>query len=320
MKTYVSSSIVLVFLAAPAAQAASAFPQKPITYVVASEPGSGSDITARLAAATIGKYKLLSQPVNVENKPGGSMCVATSYVTGKKKDPHFLMAATITQVLNPLRDLCPISYSDMTPIANLSFDDAMLVVNANSRFKTINELVAFAKTNPETVMVGGHMFGSITSIETFLLERGAGIKLKYVSFGSGDALTALLGGHVDIASSQPLEALELIKAGKVRPLGVLTEKRLQHLPNVPTLKEQGIDVVGVGLNRGVLAPKDIPDDARKALEQAFFKFSQTDEYKKFHRDNALSEAFMDGAAYGKWMDQKSKALAAMLKDLGVAKK
>ena len=104
MNAYVSSGIVLMFLAAPAAHAAAAFPQKPITYVGASEPGSGSDVTARLAAAMIGKYKFLSQPVNVENKPGGSMCVATSYVAGKKKDAHFLMAATITQVLNPLRD------------------------------------------------------------------------------------------------------------------------------------------------------------------------------------------------------------------------
>jgi len=167
MKTCVVSVVLALALsvAAPVAHAASGFPQKPITYVVASEPGSGSDITARLAAATIGKYKFLPQPINVENKPGGSMCVATSYVAGKKKDPHFLMAATITQVLNPLRDLCPITHSDMTPIANLSFDDAMLLVNVNSKFKTIKELVAFAKANPETVMVGGHMFGSITSIE-----------------------------------------------------------------------------------------------------------------------------------------------------------
>jgi putative tricarboxylic transport membrane protein len=300
--------------------ASSAFPQKPITLVVASNPGSGSDITARLAAQTIEKYKLLPQPINVENKPGGSMCVATAYVTGKKRDPYFLMASTVTQVLNPLRGQCPIAPADMTPIANLSFDDALLVVNVNSKFKTINELINHAKANPETVMVGGHMFGSITSIETYLLEKVTGVRLKYVSFGSGDPLTALLGGHVDFASAQPVEALELIRAKKVRPLGVLTEKRLQHLPDVPTLKEQGIDVVGVGLNRGVIAPKDIPEDARKILEGAFLKFSQTDEYKKFHKDNALTEAFMDGPTFAKWMDEKSKAMAGTLKEIGLQKK
>jgi putative tricarboxylic transport membrane protein len=300
--------------------ASSAFPQKPITLVVASNPGSGSDITARLAAQTIEKYKLLPQPINVENKPGGSMCVATAYVTGKKRDPYFLMASTVTQVLNPLRGQCPIAPADMTPIANLSFDDALLVVNVNSNFRTINELINHAKANPETVMVGGHMFGSITSIETYLLEKATGIRLKYVSFGSGDPLTALLGGHVDFASAQPVETLELMKANKVRALGVLTEKRLQHLPDVPTLKEQGINVVGVGLNRGVIAPKDIPEDARKILEQAFFKFSQTDEYKKFHRDNALTEAFMDGPTFAKWMEEKGKAMAGTLKEIGLQKK
>jgi putative tricarboxylic transport membrane protein len=308
-------------LGSAGAYAASAtFPQKPITLVVASNPGSGSDITARLAAQTIGKYKFLPQPINVENKPGGSMCVATAYVTGKKRDPYFLMASTVTQVLNPLRGQCPIAPTDMTPIANLSFDDALLVVNVNSKFKTINELVNHAKTNPETVMVGGHMFGSITSIETYLLEKTTGIKLKYVSFGSGDPLTALLGGHVDFASAQPVEALELIKAKKIRPLGVLTEKRLQHLPDVPTLKEQGINVVGVGLNRGIIAPKDIPQDARKMLETAFYKFSQTEEYKKFHRDNALTEGFMDGPTFAKWMDERGKAMQGILKEIGLQKK
>lgn len=314
-------SVLALCLGTSAAHGASAtFPQRPITLVVASSPGSGSDITARLAAATIAKYKLLPQPVNVENKPGGSMCVATAYVTGKKKDPHFLMAATITQVLNPLRELCPISHHDMTPVSNLSFDDALLLVNANSKFKSMQDFVSFGRANPETITVGGHMFGSITSIETFLLERATGIKLKYVSFGSGDALTALLGSHVDFASAQPLEALELMKANKVRALGVLTEKRLPHLPDVPTLREQGIDVVGVGMNRGVIAPKDIPDDARKVLEDAFFRFSQTEEYRKFHQDNALTEAYMDGAAYGKWMDARSTALTALFKELGIVKK
>ena len=311
---------LVCFLGHGMAFGASKFPDKPITYVVASAPGSGSDITARLAAATIGKYKLLPQPINVENKPGGSMCVATGYVAGKKKDPHFIMAATITQVTNPLRGQCPISYKDMTPICNLSFDDPLLVVNANSKFKTIKDLVAYAKANPETVAVGGHMFGSVTSIENYLLEKAAGIKLKYVSFGSGDALTALLGGHVDIASAQPLEALELIKANKLRPLGVLTEKRLAFLPDIPTLKEQGVNVVSVGMNRGVLAPKDIPEDARKTLEEAFFKFSQTEEYKKFHKENSLTEGFLNGVEYDKWMDGKSKDLAALFKEMGITKK
>jgi putative tricarboxylic transport membrane protein len=297
------------------------FPDKPITLVVASDPGSGSDITARLVAAIVDKYKILPQPIVVENKPGGSMCVATGYVAGKDGDPYYLMAATVTQLINPLRGQCPISWKDMTPVANLSFDDDLIVVRDDSKFKSLDDLVAAAKGAPESVAFGGHMTGSIDSMETRLLEDAAGIKLKFVSFGGsgsgGDPMTSLLGGHVDVIMAQPMEALELSRAHKIRILGALTDKRLANLPDVPTVKEQGIDVTGIGLNRGILAAKNIPDDARKVLEDAFKKVSETEEYKKFHADNALSEGYLNGADYEAWMAQRSEMLASVLKDLGL---
>lgn len=315
-------ALVGLGLAATAAHAE--FPEKPITLVVASDPGSGSDITARLVAGIVEKYKILPQPIIVENKPGGSMCVATGYVAGKDGDPYYLMAATITQVLNPLRGQCPISWADMTPVSNLSFDNSLLVVRADSKYKSLDELVVAAKAAPETVSFGGHMAGSINAIETTMFEDAAGIKLKFVAFGGsgsgGDPMTALLGGHVDLIMAQPLEALELSRAGKIRILGALTDARIANMPDTPTVKEQGIDVTGIGLNRGILAAKNIPDDARKVLEDAFKKVSETEEYKKFHADNALSEGYLDGAAFEKWMAERSEMLASVLKDLGLEAK
>jgi putative tricarboxylic transport membrane protein len=326
MKTLNQSSLMIMLalvlsIGLGTAYGASKFPEKPITLVVGSAPGSGSDITARITSATIEKHKLLPQPIVVENKPGGNMAVAMAYVAGKKGDPYFLMATTITQILSPLQGLTSITYKDVTPICNLSYDEVLLLTNVNSKFKSVKDLVDYAKANPETATMGGSMFGSVNSIDTYRLEQVAGIKLKYVAFGGGgDAVVALLGSHVDLALIQPLEALELMKANKVRALGVLTEKRLPFLPDIPTLKEQGINTIAVGMNRGVIAPPGIPEDARKVLEEAFFKFSKTEEYKKFHKDNSIIEGFLDSAAFGKYMDRKSQEFALMLKEMGFKKK
>jgi putative tricarboxylic transport membrane protein len=326
MRTFNKSSLLIMLalvlsLAIGTAYGASRFPEKPITLVVGSPPGSGSDITARITSATIEKYKLLPQPIVVENKPGGSHAVATAYVAGKKKDPYFLMASTSTLILSPLQGLMSINYKDITPICNLSYDEALLATNANSEFKSVKDLVDYAKAKPEKIKMGGSQLGGGNSIDTYRLEQVAGIKLKYVVFGGGgEVVIALLGGHIDLALIQPLEALELMKANKIRVLGVLAEKRLPFLSNVPTLTEQGINAIAVGMNRGIIAPPGIPEDARKVLEEAFFKYSKTEEYKKFHKDNCISEGFLDSAAFGNYMERKSEEFALILKEMGLIKK
>jgi putative tricarboxylic transport membrane protein len=296
------------------------FPTKPITFVVPSGPGSGIDIAARYVAEVFEKYKLLSQPIVVEDKPGGSHAVALAYVAGKKKDPYFILGSTASTLFTPLLGNSPFNYKDFTCIANLSLDDFILMVNAGSKYKSIKDLVDYAKAHPETVTIGGSMVGGPESVNTYRLEKGAGIKLKYVGFGSGgDAITALLGGHIDMASGNPTEIMELVRSNKVRILGILTEKRLSFLPDVPTIKEQGVNVVGLGMWRGVLAPGGIPEDARKVLEEAFSKFSKTAEYKKFHEDNMLTQAYLNGNDFRKFLDQKNDEFSAILKDIGLLK-
>ncbi len=115
------------------------------------------------------------------------------------------------------------------------------------------------------------------------------------------------------------EALELAKAGKVKLLGVYSEKRLAGAPDVPTMKEQGVDVTYVQ-NRGLVAPADIPADARKVLEDAFAKYMKTDVFKKYLADNMLSAAWMDGATFGKWLEKENARYALVLKDMNLIKK
>jgi putative tricarboxylic transport membrane protein len=316
----ICSSVLLVAFMAGNALAASKFPEKPVTIIVHAGAGGGSDIFSRTMAAAFEKEKLLPRPLVVENKPGGSGGIAFAYVASKKKDPYYLVTAVTSFLTTPLMGRTPVGLEDFTPMANFAFDEYMLMVRADSKYKTMQDVIADAKANPKKLTVGGTQLGSSDSICTYLLEKAAGIQLNYVVFNSGGEVNgALLGGHISMMVSNPGEALELHKAGKVRILGVYAEKRLADAPDVPTMKEQGIDAVYVQ-NRGLCAPADIPADARKILEEAFFKYTKTDIFKKYLKENLLSDAWMDGETFGKWLQKERVRYAAILKDMNLIKK
>ncbi len=296
------------------------FPDKPITLIVQAGAGGGSDIFARTMASSVATYKLLPKPLVVENKPGGGGGIAAAYVAGKKRDPYFLLTAGTGLITAPLMGLTSVGLKEFTPIANLVFDEYMLTVNTGSKYKSVQDVIADAKANPKKVTMGGTSLGGNDSICTYLIEKAAGIQLNYIVFnGGGEVNAALLGNHIDMAISNPGEALELYKAGKVRILGVYAEKRLAGAPDVPTLREQGINAVYVQ-NRGLVAPADIPADGRKVLEQAFFKYTQTETFKKYCRDNMLSEAWLDGKDFGAFLEELNGKYAVILKDMGMLKK
>ncbi|MCE5283117.1 MAG: tripartite tricarboxylate transporter substrate binding protein [Deltaproteobacteria bacterium] len=325
MKTLRRLSFLLLIVLSVAfgtgqALGASKFPEKPVTIIVHAGAGGGSDIFARTLAAAYEKEKLLPKPVVVENKPGGSGGIAFAYVAGKKKDPYYMVTAVTSFLTTPLMGLTPVSLKDFTPIANLAFDEYMLMVGPNSKFKSVKEIIDFAKANPKRITVGGTQLGSSDSICAYLIEKAAGVQLNYVVFnGGGEVNAALLGGHIDLAVTNPGEALELYKAGKVKILGVFAEKRLAGAPDIPTMKEQGVNATYVQ-NRGLCAPADIPADARKVLEESLFKYSKSADFKKYCKDNMLSEAYMDGAAFGKFLEEWNGRYAAILKDMNLIKK
>ena len=323
MKTFYKSSALIVFalflsLGIGTAYGAAKFPQKPITLVVHAGPGGGSDIFARVLAAANDKHKFLPQSIVVENRPGGSGAVAFAYVAGKKGDPYFLLTTVASFLSTPLLGLSPITYRNFTPIANFAFDDNLLIVNVNSKFKSIKDIVTEAKANPQKITVGGSMAGSIESVFTHQIEKAAGIKLNYIGYsGAGESVVQLLGGHIDMTICNPGEALEMVKAKKVRILGVFTEKRLGEAPDIPTFKEQGLDVAGAAMNRGLCAPGGIPEDARKVLEEGLFRYTKTEPFKKYVKDNMLTEAWMDGPTYGKWLEEWNGRYEAIYREMGV---
>ncbi len=298
---------------------AAAFPDKPITLVVHAAAGGGSDIFARTLSAAFEKDKILPQPIVVENKPGGSGAIAFAYVGGKKGDPHFLLTAVTSFLTTPILRKSQITPKDFTPIANFAFDEYIVIVKAGGKYQSMKELVADAKANPKKITVGGTQLGSSDSICAYLIEKAAGVQFNFIVFNSGGEVNAaLMGGHIDMAVSNPGEALELAKANKVLTLGVFAEKRLVGAPNVPTLKEQGIDAVYVQ-NRGLVAPGGIPADARKTLEDAMLKYTKTKTFKDYIAEGMLSEAWMDGPTFGAWNEKEYTRYQVMLKDMGLVK-
>jgi putative tricarboxylic transport membrane protein len=312
-------AVVTLSLALAGSSLAAKFPEKPVQLIVHAGAGGGSDIFSRTLAAANDKEKYLSQPIVVENKPGGSGAISFAYVAGKKGDPYFMLTAVTSFLTTPILRKSTSTYKDFTPLANFAFDEYMLMVKGDSKYKTVKDLVAFAKANPKKVTVGGTQLGSSDSVCSYLLEKAAGIQLNYIVFNSGGEVNAaLMGGHIDAAVSNPGEALELAKANKVRLLGVYSEKRLPGAPDVPTLKEQGLDALYVQ-NRGLVAPGGIPEDARKTIEEAFQKYMKSETFKKYTEENMLSEAWMDGATFGKWLAKEHDRYAVLLKEMGLLK-
>ncbi len=326
MRTFYKLGILIVLalllsLGIGSAYGAPKFPEKPITLVVHSAPGGGSDSFARMLAAANDKEKFLPQPIVVENKPGGSGAVAFAYVAGKRKDPYFLVTTVSSFLTTPLLTATGVTYKDFTPIASFANDENILIVNANSKYKSLKDIVAAAKAAPETLTVGTQMAGSLGAICTYQFETSAGIRIKNVVLGSGaDSVVQVLGGHVDMTICNPGEALELAKANKVRILGVFAQKRLAEAPAVPTFKDEGFDnVPGAPNNRGLCAPGGIPEDARKVLEAAFFRYSKSETWKKYVKDNMLALEWMDGPTYGKWLKEQDERYRTIYKEIGVLK-
>jgi putative tricarboxylic transport membrane protein len=297
----VALSLAAMALAAPAA--AQWRPTKPVDIIVHTGPGGGSDVLARAIAAMIEKEKLVPVRINVLNKPGGNGAVAAAALSEKKGDPHTLGLITSVWIAGPLTTSeAKITVHDLKPIAQLMLEPAVFAVRADSPFKTMKEFIEAAKARPGALKQSG---GSVTSRDNIVrlsLQHATGTKWAFVSFpGGGERLAAVLGGHVDIMVIEPQEAGEQVRAGKLRVLAQLTEKRLPGYADVPTLKEAGFDVALTPQIRAVVAPPEQPAEASAYWESRFDALRRTESWKKYIHDNQLEEAFANGAELKKTM-------------------
>ena len=306
-------------LAAPHLAHAQWKPTKTVDIIVHTGPGGGSDVLARSIVTMIEKEKLVPVRMQVINKPGGNGAVAAAAIAEKKDDPHTIGLVTSVWIANALTTSeAKITVHDLKPIAQLMLEPAVFAVRADSPYKSLKDFVDAARAKPGTLKQSG---GSVTSRDNIVrqqLQHATGAKWTFVSFpGGGERLAALLGGHVDIMVIEPQEAGEQVRAGKLRVLAQLSEKRLPGYPDAPTLKEAGFDVKPTPQIRGVVAPPAIPDEAAKYWEGVFDKLHQTPTWKKYIADNQLEEHFARGEEFRKAMKDIESQLRTEFQSAGV---
>lgn len=302
-----------------AAPAVAAYPEKPIEFITHSAPGGGSDVFARRVADMIGKEKLIPVPLVVINKSGGGGAVAVAYVASKKNDPNMIFATTTSIYSTIARREVNVTLNDFKPICALIQDPSVFVVRADAPYKNVKEFIAAAKKKRKGINQGMGSIGSTDHIMSRRIEKATGVEFNLVSFKQTvEANTALLGGHVDFSIGNPSELAGQIEARTVRPIAVLTDERLPYLPNVPTLKEEGIDLSFAQI-RGIWATKNTPDDVVQYLENCFRKLAKTESWGKYLKDEMVLDRFMGHEDFKKWLESNIKSLEIDMKELGLIK-
>jgi putative tricarboxylic transport membrane protein len=318
-------ALALVLAAAAGGAGAQAWaPQKNVEIVAGSAPGGSNDNTARTLERILLGNKLVTTTITVVNRPGGGGSIAYTYVSQKPGDAHVLSVTSSNLLSNHIIGSSTLSPADFTPLAMLYEDHAVFMVAADSPLKTGKDLADRLKKDPRALTVGfANAFGSSRHMAAALLIKtlgGNARDLKPVVFkGSAEAITALLGGHIDWGVAGAVNAIAHVSSGRMRVIAVAAPQRLSGpLSVAPTWKEQGVNLV-YGNWRGVFGPKGLTPAQVGYWESALRRLSQTPEWKADLEKNHWSEHFMTGAALGKEIEKEYSELKATLVDVGLAK-
>lgn len=313
----------LATLAAPLA-AQGWQPTKPVEIVVPSAPGGSNDKTARTVERILNEKRLVPTPITIVNKPGGGNALAMNYLVQHAGDGHFLMIGTPTILTNHIVGRSKLTYTDFTPIASLLNDYIAFGVNAESSIKSGTELVERLRKDPKAVSVGfATALGSHNHIAAGLLMKAIGAdvrSMRAIAFkGSAEAITAVLGGHVDLVTTASGNAATHVANGKMRVLAICAEQRMPGvLAEVPTWKELGVPLVFGGW-RSIMGPKAMPAEQVAFWENALKQVVAAPEFKKDLERNFWSADFATGQRMRDDLRNEYEAMKAVLVELGLAK-
>ena len=290
-----------------------------IKMMIPANPGGGWDTTGRALGKALQDGQLASS-VTYENKGGAAGAIGLAqFVNAAKGDPNALMVMGAVMLGGIITGKPPVSVTAATPIARLTSEYNVFVLPENSPFKTMKDVIEAMKKDPASVKFGGGSRGSTEHIAAAMMAREAGIdasKINYVPFrGGGEAIAAILGGNVTVGGSGYSEFQQYIEAGKMRPIGVTSDVRLKGI-NIPTLKEQGINVV-IGNWRGVYAAPGINAEQRKALTDLVIAATKTKAWAEALDKNNWTAALMTGKAFEDFVDSEFASLRATMVKAGM---
>ncbi len=311
----------LVVTAGVTTAVAADYPNKPIQLIVPYGAGGSTDVLARAISQVAPKH--FPQPLVVVNKAGGGGIPGRVDVVKSKADGYTLLFGygsgedTVVPFQRPLPyDV----FKDFEVICRMSVHSIVLAVPANSPYKTLADLVKAGKTK-DYMTASVSTKGASVDITFLLFAKAAGIKVTTIpGSGGSDAITKLVGGHVDFGGGHPSEVLPHMKADRLRGLAVAFEKRDPSVADVPTFKEFGYDVVTAGSVKGVAAPKGTPKEITSYLEKKFKEIADDAEFQKIMKDIGQPVMYQNAEEYKVWFKQAYDQFGALLKTLNIETK
>ncbi len=289
------------------------FPTKEVQIIIPWAAGGATDLIFRALAATTGKY--LGKAVVVVNRPGGAGAVGYTEAAQAKPDGYTLASAITPLTILPHQVTTAFTYKSFDPVINVVYDPGMFLVRSDAPWKSLKEFIDYAKKNPDMITVGNSGAGGGVHLIALAFERAAGVKFNHIPFsGGGPSVTALLGGHINAVTVSPPEGIEHVKAGKLRIIALFSEKRFELFPDVPTVKEQGINFV-MGQWRGLAAPKGTQPDVIKKLHDAFKKGMDDPAFRKNAKDMVVNLSYLGPEAFGKLMARDDEFYAKLVKEI-----
>ncbi len=320
-------TLILAAFASGLALPALAFDPGEVECIAPANPGGGWDFTCRQVGKALFDLGIVANPVRVTNMAGGGGGIAFAYVVSKRnQDPHLLVAASTATTTR----LAQGAYVDMSPemvrwVGTVGADYGVIAVAPDSPFTSLGDLMQALAERPEEVSIaGGSAFGGWDHLKVLIAAKAAGVadvtRIKYVAYkGGGEALTALLGGHVQAFSGDISEVVGFIEAGQVRVLAVLAPERLPgKLADIPTAREQGIDAIGANW-RGFYAPGGISEEAYDFWVEAVRQVYESELWKEVMAQSGLMPFARFGAELERFVRQQTADIEALSREIGLLK-
>ena len=295
------------------------YPSRPVTFVAPFPPGGSIELIGRPLAASL--EKALKQPVLFTNRVGAAGAVGTSYVASSEPDGYRILFNISSIVVVPEADKIfdrkpAYTMDQLLPVARVNADANVLLVRAESPWKSLRELIDDAKRKPGQLSYSSSGVYGSTHVPAEMFTQAAGIPMRHVPFaGGGPATNALLGGHVDIHIQNVPGSMAHIRSGKLRPLAVTSARRADALPDVPTMKELGVDV-DYGVWHGVFVAAKTPPEVIKVIRDAVRMAVADPDFTGALQKISATVAYLDLPEFQKFVADETRAMAAVVKRIG----
>ena len=298
-------------------------PEKPVEFIVPTAPGGNNDRLTRLAQKIVQDRKLVATPSVVLNRAGGNQTLALHYALQHPGDPHYVLFSNPAVFTNELNGITTRRYTELTPLALLVVENTVLTVRAGSPIRNMADLTERLKADPDSISFAMPARGGQPHLTAAAAVRAAGIdprRMKVVVFkGSGDSITAVLGGHVDVMVSSSGSVLGLVQSGQARVLAVAAAQRMRGpLANAPTFREQGIDTAGIPAWRGFLGPQQLGPAQFAFWDEAFSRMIDSPEWKKSLEEGDVSQ-YLGSREFARYLDAEYAAIRAIMSEVGLIK-